>query len=99
MTAPMKATARPTKSFSAEFKRRLKSETFSFMGLSLSLIVLTLNLLTGVFIPRHGTEIVDNVLVQSTEISIAFWMFTAGLLLLCLLFLYFFTKPHLFSSK
>jgi len=97
MPNQMKAIAKPRADFFSEFKRRIKKETFSFMGLSLSLFVLIMNVLTNNIVPAHESKIVNGIIEQSTTISSAYWAFTIGLLLLSLLFLYSFLKPDKFN--
>jgi len=70
----------------------IKSEIFSFAGLSLSLFLLITNTLTNSAVPAYETKYVDGIAMQSTTISTNFLIFTIGLIACCLVFLYLFLR-------
>jgi len=78
-----------------KFLYKVKTETFSFIGLSLSMTVLVTNTLTNYIVPAHPMTIGDGgILTQASTVSTNYWIFTGGLIGLVLLFLYIFLSSN-----
>lgn len=90
----MKVKAKPETSPVRGFFKKIKHETFSFIGLSLSLFVLLLNTITNYIIPAHPVYMTAEGIREAPTISTAYWIFTIGLIALVLLFLYLFLSPR-----
>jgi len=77
-----------------KFGRKLKSETFSFISLLISLSVLFGNYITEKLIPIMPKVLPGVPMMQAFGMSISFLSFSAGFALLAIASLYIFLYPE-----